>query len=138
MSAQRLARLLICLVGMAASAPGMAQGSLPVSPLSQHGEVPYVTGGVGDDELAQIREQAAGHNVKILFAEQGGAYLSGVSATISASGKPPLLNIASGGPYLLVKLPPGTYEIKATHNELSQVRRFSVSSKGRSEMTLRW
>lgn len=127
-----------CLLGMAVSASGLAQVGQPVSPSPQQEEVPFLTGGVGDDELAQLTEQTAGYNLRVLFAEQGGAYVSGVSATIRRSGGSPVLQVASGGPLLFAKLPPGTYEIVATYEGVSQVRRLSIGAKSRLETTIRW
>lgn len=133
-----MTRLLLCLIGVAASAMSMAEVVQPSPPSVAQTNVPYLTGGVGQEELAQLTEQATGYNVKILFADHDGAFITGIKATIRAPGGRPLLQVASGGPLLLAKLPPGNYEIEATYQGVSQVRRLSIGSKGRSETTLRW
>jgi hypothetical protein len=138
MSAHRTARLLSGLFGMALSAVCLGQGMSPVAAPAMQPGAPFLTGGVGQDELDQLKEQAAGYNVRILFAEQGGAFISGVTVMISGPAGQPVVQVASGGPFLFVKLPAGSYEIKATHEGVSQARRLTVGSKGRSEMTIRW
>ena len=133
-----MTKLFFCLLGIAASAMSAAQVVQPTQPSQAQTNVPHLTGGVGQEELAQLAEQATGYNVKILFAERDGAFITGVKATIRGADGKPLLQVASGGPLLFAKLPPGSYEIEATHEGVSQVRRLSIGAKGRVETTLRW
>jgi hypothetical protein len=133
-----MTKLLLCLLGFAASAMSIAELVQPSPPLVAQTNVPYLTGGVGQEELAQLAEQATGFNVKILFADRDGAFITGVKATIRAPGGRPLLQVASGGPILFAKLPPGNYEIEATYQGVRKDHRLSIGSKGRSETTLRW
>jgi hypothetical protein len=138
MSIKAFARLLQCIAVVAAAAVSTVVAAQQVPAPAGQSSVPYLTGGTDQDELAQLMEQAATYNVKILLAERNGAYITGVKVSVTGSGGKPVLQVASVGPLLFARLPAGTYEVTATHEGVSQVRRLSVGAKGRSEMALRW
>jgi hypothetical protein len=138
MSINTYARLLQCIAVVAAAAVGTLVTAQPAPALAAQSSVPYLTGGTDEDELAQLMEQAAAYNVRILLADRNGAYITGVKLSVTGSGGKPLLQVDSAGPLLFARLPAGTYEVTATHEGVAQVRRLSVSTKGRSELTFRW
>lgn len=104
------------------------------APLSEHtsGAVRYVTGGIGDDEDAAIKSMMHDYTVSMTFAEGMGGkpvYLSDVPVSIRDDKGAALLNIKTGGPYLLVKLPAGSYTAEASHGGQTQTRKFTVASQ---------
>ena len=78
-----------------------------------NGALQYISGGVGDDDLNAINTEQGAYNLKLIFAA-GGAYLANVGVEIMDSKGQNLLDIRTEGPVLLVKIPHGTYTVKAT------------------------
>jgi hypothetical protein len=76
--------------------------------------IPYITGGVGLEEREEMMQMPRAYNLKLVFAVPEGNYLADVEVVISKSkGVPPLLKAMTEGPWLLVQLPEGEYEISA-------------------------
>lgn len=100
--------------------------------------VPYLTGGVGEDESMQILARAKDFNLKLVFAEKAGAYLADVELVVVDTKGHAVLAVKSAGPLLLARLPAGSYRAKATFDGQVQQKAFAVSAKRRAELTLLW
>lgn len=88
--------------------------------------VPYLSGGIGDEELATLRARKAEFNVQLLFAEKGsGSYVADVKLEIRNAGGP-VLSLDSAGPLVLAKLAPGRYWVTAESSGKVQSRQFNV------------
>jgi hypothetical protein len=103
---------------------------LPAAWAIQEGQTqdghPYVSGGVTRDELASIGGQKSAYALSILTAAQGtGAYLADVHVAIRDQHGQQVLDTTMDGPYLMVDLAPGTYQIEASDG--SSTKRSSVS-----------
>ena len=62
--------------------------ALPGNAETPPGDLPYVSGGIGEEELAVLRLVRGDYNLRLLFADQSGTYLSGIEARIlDAHGK---------------------------------------------------
>lgn len=82
------------------------------------GNIRYVTGGVGEDEAAALKRAAAGYPLELQFVQKAwprDEFLAGVKVRIRDRSKTVLLDTESQGPFLLAKLPAGTYQIEAEH-----------------------
>lgn len=81
--------------------------------------VEYVSGGVGEGELQELRDAQGRFSFWLLTAaKRSGAYLSGVQVRIAdARSKNVVLEHTMDGPRLLVALPPGHYEIRASYRD---------------------
>jgi hypothetical protein len=91
-------------------------GAIPALPLEVQtaGGITYITGGVGDEEVAQLKATEKEYNLHILMSAPGGAFISDVSLHIAdASGKEVLASDGVG-PYFYAKLPVGAYTIVLT------------------------
>ena len=78
--------------------------------------IAWMSGGVGDEALAEMQKAAAAYNVHLMFSNQTGNYLAAVPFTVAQSAPPNAREIYSGvskGPLLYLKLPPGSYKISA-------------------------
>ncbi len=74
--------------------------------------VPYVTGGVGEEEWATLQEQANDYSLQLLFAQKvTGAYLAGVKVSIENAQRKQILAADDCGPRFLAKLPAGRYQL---------------------------
>ena len=94
------------------SFPAFAEQSL-IKPQTQ-GEVNFVSGGVGVDEMNAMQAMRADYNLSLLFSVQGtGEYLSDVKVSITDSSGNTLLETVSDGPKLFARLKPGRYTVTA-------------------------
>jgi hypothetical protein len=111
----------------AALAWSLAVPALAELAVKQQGSVSYVSGGVGDDELQEIKKLVSSYPLELLFVTQGtpNQYLSGVKVQIKDAGGKAVADLEADGPVLLAKLPPGRYSISADNGGI--VKRQSVS-----------
>ena len=109
----------------------------PLIPESSEG-VRYLSGGIGEDELAQIEAAKASYNVKILLAEKSGHYISGVHLTLSTLLGDKLVDIPSAGPFVLLQVPGGTYQIEAAYEGHAQQQRITISGTRPLSTVFRW
>jgi len=117
-------RTLIALIASAALlTPAVAQTTTP----STEGNVPFLSGGVGEDSMAELTARQNEFNLKLFLVGQSGTYLSDIRVTIiDASGKGVLMT-TSDGPVLMAKLPAGTYKVKAQKNGQSLEQKVTVT-----------
>lgn len=106
---------------------------LPASSASQSAEsnaagIGILSGGVGQDSQEEMRHSARSYNVHVLFATQQGAYLADIPFTVTDHSGKQVAAAVSDGPWLYLKLPPGTYQINAKHHGASQSRQVKVVS----------
>lgn len=99
--------------------PAGAQTSdLPA--IHKSGEIEYLSGGVGSSELAAVRKAAPQWPVILEFAakdETGvAAYVSNVKVTIRDADRHPVLTATANGPFMLMRLKPGSYTVEATQD----------------------
>ena len=102
---------------MAAAADDVATAPRTTNTTSAPQEaIAWMSGGVGDEALAEMQKAAAAYNVHLMFSNQAGNYLAAVPFTVAQSAPPNAREIYSGvskGPLLYLKLPPGSYKISA-------------------------
>jgi hypothetical protein len=137
MPRRSLFRVLGCALLALPFSVGLAAGLVE----KQSGKVRYVTGGVGDDEEAAIKQLTRNYSVTMTFAvRQGGHadYLSDVPVAIRDARGSMVLNVQTNGPYLLVKLVPGQYVAEASHDGRLESRRFTVAKGARQSLVFEW
>ncbi len=91
------------------------------------GSISYVTGGVGEDEATTFKRAAAGFPLELQFVRKAtprDEYLADVKVKILDHSGNVLLDAVSDGPFLLAKLPSGSYRIEADH--FGVIKRHSV------------
>lgn len=111
-------------------------GGLPQ--VEQQGDVSYTSGGVGLDEShALIREQAH-WPLSLRFTGPTADYLSGVRVRIVGGKGGEVLNTESMGPYMLVKLPPGSYTVYAKYKDQEKKQSVSVAGPGKAKAAFHW
>lgn len=89
--------------------------------------VAYVSGGVGDDSMAQLVVIEKQFDLKLFLVGQSGTYLSDINITITDSQGKGLLLTTTEGPVLLADLPDGTYSVKAQKNGHTIEQQLGVS-----------
>ena len=105
--------------------------------VQQAGNVSFVTGGVGLEERATLSQQTADFNLKVVNAVPGRPFVADVNIAVVDSRGQEVLRTTSDGPWLLAKLPPGRYTIKASDGSRTQTRNVQLGQSQR-EVMLRW
>lgn len=84
----------------------------------------WVSGGVGLDEVQQLRAERANFSFWLITAAlKSGAYLADVRVRIlEAQSRRVVLEQVLDGPWLFVQLPVGRYEIEAIHQPAGRAR----------------
>jgi hypothetical protein len=109
------------------------EGAIPALPLTavDAGGLRYVNGGVGDEELAQLKAQKEDYNLRIMLSAPSGAYISDVKLRLLDTTAKELLVLEDAGPYVYVKLPAGTYHLETTNpGEATQTQTLTVPHTG--------
>ena len=106
---------------------------------SPPGDLPYVSGGIGEEELAVLRLVRGDYNLRLLFADQSGTYLSGIEVRILDAHGKTVLTVKDAGPFLYVRLPAGHYRIEARYAERTQRQdiELAATTTGRDKI-FRW
>ena len=100
--------------------------------------VSYVHGGVGDDSIERLNSLAGGFNLKLVFALNSGNYVSGVRVAIADAAGKTVLDTTSEGPWFLVKVPAGNYQVVATFAGNAVKRQVAVGSAASRTVDFRW
>ena len=77
-------------------------------------------------------------NLKMVFTDKAGEYLSDVKVTIIDSGSRVLLNAVTDGPLLMAKLQAGRYRIDAIFDGRSERRNVAVTANRLTSVSLQW
>ena len=102
------------------------------------GGVSYVSGGVGADSIDRLSSLAGDFNLKLVFALKSGEYVSGVRVAIADSAGKTVLDTTSEGPWFLVKVPAGNYQIVATFAGNAVKRQVAVATAASRTVDFRW
>jgi Carboxypeptidase regulatory-like domain len=90
--------------------------------------IPYVTGGVGQDERDTLKAMESQFNLALQFSAQGGAFLSGVRVEILDRSGRTVLDALTEGPFFYASLPPGSYRVTASVEGQSTRRSVTVGA----------
>lgn len=97
----------------------------------------YMSGGVGVGEREAMERMAQGYDLKLVFATVEGNYLSFVDVKITDQQGRPVITAESNGPWFYAALPPGSYQITATHDGKQKSHEVTLDG-GRREVVLNW
>jgi hypothetical protein len=106
--------------------------------VQQQGNISYVSGGVGLDESRALQKAAAQWPLELRFTGKGADYLSDVPVTITDGKGAETFKASAQGPYMLVKLPPGSYTVQAVYNGVAREQKVSVPSGGHARAAFFW
>ena len=100
--------------------------------------VPFVSGGVGDTDLARITAMERDYRLKLVFTAMEGNYLADIGVKVTDGKGQPVITAVSEGPIFLARLPAGSYNVVATHEGTTLTRKISVPASGLRTEYLRW
>lgn len=92
----------------------------------------WISGGIGDEDRAAMQKAAAGFNVRVIFSGRAGEYHAGLPFQIFRSDGRLLVSGVSDGPWLYLRLRPGTYRITADIDGVSYSRAFQAPTAGQT------
>ena len=105
------------------------------------GDVAYLNGGAGDEEVQYVKQSMKEYTLALAFARAGSPraeYVASVSVTIKDAKGATVFELPSVGPYLLVKLAPGKYSVVAIYNDATQTRPVTVGKGVGPLVTFTW
>ena len=126
--------LAMTLLGAQAWADDMA----PLQAQTAENGTSYISGGVGDEEMSQIKSVEKDYNMRLLFTGRDGKYQSGVKVQVTDAKGNVALDTTTSGPYLLAKLAPGRYRVNAALDDHTQTRTTVVNERGAKEVHFAW
>jgi hypothetical protein len=92
---------------------GMLRAEDAITTGSSNG-IPYASGGIGLDSREALLAKKAEYNLMVILSLENGHYLGGGRISIRDHAGKTVLTINAKGPWVLVKLSPGTYTVEAT------------------------
>lgn len=102
------------------------------------GGVTHVSGGVGTESRDRLNSLSGDFNLKLVFALKSGDYVSDVRVAIADAAGKALLDTTSEGPWFLVRLPAGNYQIVATLSGNAVKRQVAIGAARLRTIDLRW
>ena len=98
----------------------------------------YVSGGVSEDERAELETLSGQFNLRLLFAMQGsGNYLADIQVRILDPSGAVVLSAESKGPWFFVQLPPDTYTVEVSTPDQSQRQTLQIGQQ-QSRLNFYW
>lgn len=114
----------------AALAACIASGGALALEEKRFGDTPYITGGVGEDELAEIKDRSVQYTLGVMIARKGSGDFLADCRVIVTRGSAILLDAVMDGPFLFARLVPGTYRVRAEFEGSVQERQVTIGSQG--------
>jgi len=92
---------------------GMLRAEDAITTGSSNG-IPYASGGIGLDSRDALLAKKAEYNLMVILSLENGHYLGGGLISVRDHAGQTVLRINAKGPWVFVKLSPGTYTVEAT------------------------
>jgi hypothetical protein len=126
------AATLLAVTGHAfAQSPGLPE-------VQTQGDISYVSGGIGHDEAEALHHDESQWPLAMGFFGPTSDYLADVHVRIADSKGAEVLRADSRGPYMLVKLPPGSYNVYARYKSEERHQAVNVSGNGHQRVSFRF
>lgn len=140
----RAAGVVLALAAAAAGAQDVPAPQAPLLPQArQSGAVVYVTGGVAEGESQAFEAARADYplSIELLQADPGGhdQFTAGAEVRVLNAAGVTVLEATADGPFMLVQLPPGRYQVQATlKGRHAPSRQVTVEDEGSGRAVLRF
>ena len=111
----------------------------PPKILSTKNGLHYITGGIGEEDVALMRSQAKRFTLNLLLSEgTSGRWVSDANVNIYDESSHLVFRIVAANPMLYVNLPAGTYTILANNNGQKLRHKFNVEEGVNQRIILNW
>ncbi len=98
----------------------------------------FISGGVGEEDRAELEAVQKNYNLKIVFAGEGGIFLDDIHVVITDAAKNTVLTTDTEGPILLAKLKPGKYVVSADVQGITKTQNLTIKKNGQTNITIRF
>ena len=120
----------------------MSSWVLAQIPETQHSRgISYITGGVGEGETIAILAEAKQWPLLLEMSqiENGrGVWIFGATIKIMDSKKQLIFDAQADGPYMLINLAPGSYQVIGSYQGAEQKRNLIVKSDSSQKLNIFW
>jgi len=100
--------------------------------------VTFVSGGISSDAVDRLRSMERDFNLKMVFALSSGEYLSDVRVQVVDPSNRVVLDTLTEGPWLLARLPAGSYQVNASYRNALERRTVAVPPAALRTLDFRW
>lgn len=122
--------LLSCFCLLASAQPTM---------LYTHDKIRYMSGGIGTEEVLEMRKSAKQYTLNLLFSEgETGSFVSGHNVDIYNEQGKRVFKLKNAKPLLYVNLPAGTYTVLAVNNGAKLRHKFTLEENETQKIILNW
>lgn len=111
----------------AAALDDPAKSNVASPPLA---EISWLSGGVGDEAMSEMRKLATAYNVQLMMTGPHGNYLAGIPFSVTRRNEKVVVSGVTEGPLLYLQLPGGSYQIAVKIDGVWQTRRIRASASG--------
>jgi len=124
--------------GAVVAAPAAGKSAPAVKPVVRPGgAIPFISGGIGDDAIADLRAREPQYNLKLVFTLIEGNYVADVNVVLKDAAGAVVLEHLAEGPIFMAHLAVGKYTATATYRDSTQTRAVRVGDKLHTEY-FRW
>jgi len=96
--------------------------------------IPYISGGVGQEERDALAAKSKDYNLKLMFAAKGGEYHADIKVSITDSRGKQIFSAVADGPWFFTNLPAGKYTVTATMKDSAKSSKVNIV-KGKKQIT---
>jgi hypothetical protein len=134
------AKLAASIIAIGLASPALAAQSTTALPQPKtEGAITYMSGGIGKDQALAMKKEEKHYPLSMVFSEgKHDEYVADIGVTVKDSSGKVVLHTTSGGPIMLVKLPPGNYTVVADMGGKTQRRSAKVAAKGDTNLSFHW
>ncbi|MFA7351490.1 MAG: hypothetical protein WC009_12080 [Methylotenera sp.] len=132
---KNITKLILLLVLTSFMAPALAEPKMHYT----HDRVRFMSGGVGHDEVVEMRKTAKRYTLNLLFSEgKVGRAVTGHNVDIYNEQDQQVFRLKNAQPVLYVNLPAGNYMVLANNNGVKLRHKFSLKENITQKIILNW
>lgn len=132
---KNITKLILLLVLTSFMAPASAEPKMRYT----HDRVRFMSGGVGHDEVVEMRKTAKRYTLNLLFSEgKVGRAVTGHNVDIYNEQDQQVFRLKNAQPVLYVNLPAGNYMVLANNNGVKLRHKFSLEENITQKIILNW
>ncbi|MDR3099999.1 MAG: carboxypeptidase-like regulatory domain-containing protein [Paraburkholderia sp.] len=106
--------------------------------VQRQGGVEFVSGGVGLDESKALQAARSQWPLSLRFTGRNAEFLADVRVQIVDAHGASVLDATSRGPYMLVRVRPGRYTVRVSHDGINKTSAVTVGSNGSARASFVW